>query len=232
MLINSISTRIFNENERLDLFITEHIPTLRENSVIVVTSKIVALAEGRTALITDKISLIKKESQWHKPTKYVIMTIKDGMLMASAGIDESNAKDKIILLPKNSFSAASKLRSKLMAFYKIKNLGILISDSRSLPLRAGSVGVAIGYAGFKGLHTYTNKKDLFGRQLKVTNMNLADSLAAASVLMMGEGDEKMPLAVIENAPVYFQSKVNPKELLIAVDDDLYGDLFKKIIIKN
>lgn len=228
MNIKAIHTRLFREGEKIDQFIIEHVPKLKENSVLVVTSKIVALAERRTASAADKKKIIKKESEWSVATKYIELTIKDGMFMAAAGIDESNADGKIVLLPKDSFKAASHLRQALLKRYKVKQLGVLLTDSRVLPLRAGVVGVAVGYAGFKGLKDYKGAQDLFGRKLKFTKVDIADSLATAAVLLMGEGDERNPLAVIEHAPVQFSSKVDRAELVIPVADDLYAPLFGKI----
>ena len=108
MKTKSIHTRLFKEGENLELFILEHIPKLKDGSILVVTSKIVALAERRTATPQEKEKIILEESEWAVPTKYVWLTIKDGMFMAAAGIDESNAQGKIILLPKDSFKAASR----------------------------------------------------------------------------------------------------------------------------
>lgn len=172
MIITPIKTRIFKENENLIDFIISNIKKLNENSILVVTSKIVALSESRTVVVKsekEKEALIIRESQFAMRTKfkvggkYVWLTIKDGMVLANAGIDESNADGKTILLPKDSFKSAAILRKKLLSHYKIKNLGIIISDSRLLPLRAGVVGVALGYAGFKGVRDYRGKSDLFGR---------------------------------------------------------------------
>lgn len=109
MIVKPIKTRIFDEGENLFNFITEHLKKLPENSVLVITSKIVALAESRTAVIKNsrtKINLIKSESELVFHAKLVWLTIKDGMAMASAGIDESNANGKLILLPKNSYESA------------------------------------------------------------------------------------------------------------------------------
>src|SRR3989338_2500323 len=106
MIILPIKTRVFQEGNDLFAFITGYFRKLREKSVVVVTSKIVALAEKRTAVaenIQTKEKLIRAESEFAMPTKYVWLTVKDGMVMASAGIDESNANGKFILLPKNSF---------------------------------------------------------------------------------------------------------------------------------
>jgi len=228
MIIKAIKTFVFKEGDNLADFIVRHIPKLKEKSILVVTSKIVALAEKRTAEIKYKKKLIKKESQFAMPSKYVWLTIKDGVVMASAGIDESNANGKLILLPKNSYKSADLLKKLLQKKYKIKKLGVLITDSRTLPLRAGVVGLAVGYAGFKGIKDYRKKKDIFGRKFKFSRTNIADSLASSAVLLMGEGNEQMPLAVINNAPVEFCNKIMPKELYIDFKDDMYRPLFSKM----
>ncbi len=235
MQIDSLKTRVFKENEDLFSFILKYVKSLRENSVLVVTSKIVALSEGRKAEYRsekDKIKLIKKESDFAMKTKLAWLTIKDGMVMAGAGLDESNANGKIILLPKDSFKSAEILQKKLKKKFKLKNFGVLITDSRVFPLRAGIVGVALGYAGFKGVKNYIGERDIFGRKLKMSKTDVADSLATAAVLVMGEGKEQQPLALITDAPVAFTEKINKKELIINPKDDLYLPLFKKIRISK
>lgn len=231
MIVRPIKTKIFKEGENLMAFVVHYCKKLTEKSVIVVTSKIVALAEGRAVVLESakaKEKLIKKESDFALSTKYVWMTLRDGMIMASAGIDESNANGKFILLPKDSFKTAQLLRKKLQQRYGIKNLGVLITDSRTAPLRSGVTGVALGYAGFKGIRDYKGKTDIFGRKFKFSSVNIADSLATAAVLVMGEGREQQPLAVIKEAPVEFCGKVHRNELEIAVQDDMYLPLFSKL----
>ena len=232
MIVQPIKTRIFKEGEDLFSFVCSYFKTIDEKSVIVVTSKIVALAEKRTAIIKDektKEKLIKKESDIAIKCKHIWFTIKDKKIMASAGIDESNGNGKIILLPKNSFKIAEILRKKLRTKYEIKDLGILLVDSRCTLLRAGVTGVGLGWAGFKGIRDYKGKKDIFGRKFKFSRTNIVDNLASASVLVMGEGNEKQPLAIIKDAPIEFLNKVDPKELDIAVKDDIHEPLFKNII---
>jgi coenzyme F420-0:L-glutamate ligase len=224
-------TKLFKEKDDLIRFIKSEIKSIPDKSVLVVTSKIVALSEGRVVVARnekDRIKIIKNESQFAMKNKYTWLTIKDGMVLASAGVDESNANWKIILLPKDSFKTASNLRALLMKHYKIKNLGVIISDSRLLPLRAGVVGIALGYAGFEGIRDYRGKPDLFGRLLKLSRTDVADSLATSAVLLMGEGNEQQPLALISNAPIVFVNKVNKKELIINPKDDVYQPLFEKI----
>jgi len=227
MNIRPIKTRVFEEGEDLLSFITKYIPKLKDGSVLVVTSKIVALSEGRTARIQDSKKIIRAESDWVLQTKHVALTEKDGMILANAGVDESNANGKVILLPEDSFKTAQTLRSNILQNVAIKKLGVIISDSRVMPLRAGVVGIALGYAGLKGVRDYRGKTDLFGRRLKFTQTDVADSLATAAALVMGEGNERQPLAVIEDAPVVFTGRVNKKELLIPMKDDMYYPLFIK-----
>jgi coenzyme F420-0:L-glutamate ligase len=236
MEIKAIKTEIFRENQDLTKFIFKYVKKLPEKSVLVITSKIVALAEGRTAEIDPKISyekfrekIIKAESDFAIKTKITWLTIKDGMVMSSAGIDESNADGKIILLPKDSFKSAQDIRKILKKKYKVKNLGILITDSRIFPLRAGIVGAVLGYAGFKAIRDYRGTKDIFGRVLKMSRTDVGDSLATAAVLSMGEGRERQPLALITKAPIEFVEKVNKKELIIPIKDDLYLPLFGSIL---
>jgi coenzyme F420-0:L-glutamate ligase len=235
MQVQPIKTRIFREGEDLVAFITAHIPRLADGSILVVTSKIVALAEGRTATLRskkDKENLIRTESDVAVKTKYVWLTIKDGMVMASAGVDESNAAGKVVLLPKDSYSSAVSLRRTLRRHYQIKKLGVLLTDSRTMPLRAGVTGVALGYAGFSGVRDYRGKPDLFKRKFKFSRTNVADGLAAAAVVEMGEGSERQPLAIITGASVVFRSKISKKETIIPLKDDMYLPFLVKLKKKN
>ncbi|MDO8729261.1 MAG: coenzyme F420-0:L-glutamate ligase [bacterium] len=231
VIVKPIRTKVFKEGDDLFAFVACYFNKLTDKSVIVVTSKIVALAEGRTAVAgNDKIKekLIKKESDFALHTKHIWMTLRDGMVMASAGIDESNARGKFILLPKNSFKTARLLRKKLQQKYGIKNLGVLITDSRTVPLRSGVTGVALGCAGFRSVKDYKGQRDIFGRKFKFSSVDIADSLAAAAVLVMGEGKEQQPLAIITKAPVEFSEKAYRRELEIAIQDDMYLPLFAKL----
>lgn len=231
MHVQAIQTRLFRESEDLIAFIAEHVPSLESGSVLVVTSKIVALAEGRTVVPDGedaKDRVIQSESDKAVKTKYVWLTVKDGMIMASAGIDESNADGKMILLPKDSFAAADMIRTALRQKYGIADLGVIVTDSHTQPLRAGVTGVALGYAGIKGIRDYRGSKDIFGREFKFSQVNVADSLAAAAVFTMGEGDEKKPLAVITDAPVSFTDAVDRAEVRIPLEDDMYLPFFDRL----
>lgn len=231
MHVTPITTRIFREGEDLISFILARVRRLPEDAVLVVTSKIAALAERRTAVIEDegtKMRLIRSESSLVVPTKYACLTVKDGMVMASAGIDESNADGKLILLPRDSYAAARRIRTALRKRFGVKRLGVLITDSRLMPLRAGVTGVALGYAGFKGIRDYRGTPDIFGRRFHMSRTDVADSLATAAVLEMGEGAEQRPLALITGATVDFVERVSRRELHVDVREDLYGPLYARV----
>lgn len=232
MIVRPIKTRVFKEGDNLEAFIRAHIQKLKENSVLVVTSKIVSLAEKRTAEnknVLTKQKLIRKESEFAMPTKWTWLTLRDGLIVSSAGIDESNSPGgKLILLPRDCYASAARLRTRLMKAYGVKKLAVVIPDSRTLPLRAGALGMALGYAGMKGLKDYRGTKDIVGRAFRYERAGIADSIACAATLAMGEGNEQCPLAVVEGAPVEFVDRVDKNELYIALEDDLFLPFLKEI----
>ncbi len=221
-------TARFKEGQSLADFIVKELPSLKEGSILVVTSKIVSLAEGRTVPLSEKQISIRKEGQRSVSTKKVVLAIKDGMIMANAGVDESNADGKIILLPKDAYKSAEILRRTLMKKYKLKRLGIIISDSALMPLRRGVVAAAIGYAGFRGLRDYLGTKDLFGRKMTMTQTNIADALASSAIVLMGEGNEQKPLAVIIGVPVVFTNKTQKGMLRMPEKEDMFYPLLKHL----
>ncbi len=223
----------FNLQEFLDKFV----PDLSENSVLAISSKVVAICEGRFVKMedADKDKLIASEAEFFIPkekNRYnVSLTIKDNLLIAGAGIDESNGNGYYILLPENPQKSANFIREFLRKKFNIKNLGVVITDSRTAPLRWGVTGLCISYSGFTPLKDYIGKPDLFGRNFQFEKLNIADSLAATGVLVMGEGSEQTPLAIIEEIPlIEFQDEDPSKEelgsLKISLEEDLYSDLLK------
>src|SRR3989338_10843596 len=155
MQVKPIRTEIFKEGDNLPDFIVAHIPKLKNGAVLAVTSKIVALAEGRVVKIKnrkEKEQLIRAESEWQlKVLPNWWLTVRDGTVVVNAGIDDSNADGKTILLPKDSFGSAEIIRKKLRKTYKLKNLGIVITDSRTSALREGAIPAALGFPGFRGV---------------------------------------------------------------------------------
>lgn len=235
MLITPIRTRLCKEGDDLAAFVVEHIRQLPEKSVLVVTSKIVSLAEGRAVAISgkdDREEWVKKEADLSIKTKYTWMTLRDGMAMSSAGVDESNGNGKLILLPKDCFASARALREKLRATYGVKELAVIITDSRTLPLRKGSVGVCMGFAGLLPLNRYDDAPDLFGRTWNLSISNTVDALAAAGVHTMGETNQQQPLAIITDAQVEFSDEPARREdVEVSPAEDMYVPLYVAIAKK-
>ena len=182
-------------------------PKIKEHDVIVLTSKVVSIWQGRCIEIdsADKDDLARIESEQYikrdiLPGGNRFFTIKEGFLISSAGIDESNANGYYILWPKDLQKTAQKLLIWFKKEYKKKNLYLIITDSHSIPLRRGAIGFTIAWAGFNPIYDYRGQKDIFNRPFKFVQTNIADSLAAAATLVMGEGAEQTPLAIISGAP--------------------------------
>lgn len=230
MKVTAVKTPIFKEKDNLINFINNQIHSLEEGDIVVVTSKIVALSQGRVGEIKDKEKLIKKNSQRTIKTPWVPLTLVNNEWCINAGIDESNAKNKIILLPKNSFGVAGQIQKILKKRFSLKQLGIIITDTKSMPLRVGTIGRPIAYIGFNPLKSYIGKKDLFGRKSRLTQSNIVDALATSAVLVMGEGDEQIPIVIIKNAPIEFTNKKLSKKnmnLAHSPKTDIYAWLYKK-----
>ncbi len=228
MKVTAIRTQLFEEKTDLVSFAVHHIPSMAENSILGVSSKVVALWKGCTTPYRDaaqKETLIQSQSQAALKTPLAWFTIKDGMVMTNAGVDESNARGKLIYLP-DCYVCADELCQALKRAWQLQNLGVVITDSMILPLRAGVIAAAVGYAGFRGTRDLRGKKDLFGKKLQTTLVNVADSLATAAALVMGEADEQCPLCIIEGAPVVFSDTVNREEIKYPLQDDLYTPLLK------
>lgn len=239
MRTRPIQTDVIAPSER-DLFgvIDRHLAELPERSVLAITSKIVAICEGRVRPMAgaDKAALIAEEAEHylpHDPRFGVSLTIKRGMLIATAGIDESNSDGYYVLWPSDAQRAANALRAHLAARFGLREVGVVVTDSRTTPLRLGVTGVALAHSGFRALNDYVGKADLFGRPLRMTKVNVMDALATSAVLVMGEGSERTPLAVIDELPfVDFQPRDPSAEelatLRIAPEDDLYARLLTSV----
>lgn len=237
MQINAIRTPIITVQDHnifsiLDLALQE----MTDGDILAVTSKIVALCEGRAVPLdaATKSELVAQEANLYLPatvSRYAIyLTIKNSALMPWAGIDESNCDGHHVLWPGSPQQAANDIRAYLCRRFAIEHAGVLITDSRPLPLRWGVTGFSVAHSGFAALHDYRGAPDLFGRPLRMTQANIADALAAAAVLVMGEGSEQTPLARISDLPfVTFQTRDPSGEELAALAVDLEDDLYAPLL---
>lgn len=228
MQVTAVRTDVFEEGADLAAFVMRFIPQVAESTVLALSSKVVALWKKHTVpyeSVAQKEALIKQHSRAALKTPLAWLTIKDGMVMTNAGIDESNAQGKLIFLP-DCYACAGELRAALKQAWHVQNLGVVITDSMILPLRAGVIAAAVGYSGFKGVRDLRGKPDIFGKPLKTTLVNVADSLATTAALTMGEANEQCPLCVIQQAPVVFTDKTDRDELKYPATDDLYTPLLQ------
>lgn len=238
MYIRAVKTDRVEQARDLCAFIDKFLPPLKERTIVAITSKVVSICEGRTVPKTSvsKEELVKQEADLIIPNPEatddrIILTYKNHLLIPSAGIDESNGNGQYILYPKDPFRSVRKIWEHVRQKHNLKEVGVLMTDSRTTPLRWGVTGVALAWQGFAPTASYIGKPDLFGQPLRVTKINVADALAVGAVFSMGESSECTPLALITEASyVIFDDKNhNTEELCIAPEEDLYRPLLKPLI---
>lgn len=221
--------------ESLEDVLDQYLSDLNEGDIIAITSKIVSLCQGRAIeqSLISKLDLIKQEADsilYAKHNPYdLYLTIKNNILIPSAGIDESNGNGVYILYPKKVQSVAHTIWQYLRKKFSCMNLGVIITDSHTTPMRRGVTGITLGWCGFEPLYSYINKPDIYGNLMHVTQSNILDALATTAVFVMGEGCEQTPLAVISGAPkISFVSRPptvqEEKSIAISMTEDLYSPL--------
>lgn len=197
--------------------------SLQQGDVLVLAQKIVSKAENRYRRLADvepseaaialardvdkdprlcELILQESNSVVRKRQGVVIVEHKHGYVHANAGIDRSNIPapedEQVLLLPANPDASAASLLSRLETISG-KQLGLIINDSAGRAWRNGTVGFALACAGFKPLVNMIGKRDLFGRVLEVTEVAVADELAAAASFIMGQAAEGIPVVLIRGA---------------------------------
>jgi len=261
MKVQALRTKLVQPHDDLFSVITAAIEqhaqgVLPDKSVLLITSKIISYCQGslvkkesglsKEAEREEKHALVRQEADWYLPAAYskydLMLTIKEHTLVVNSGIDESNAQildekaeahQAYVLWPRHLQQTIDALWQRLRERYQIQNLGIIVTDSRSFPLRWGVVGMALTSCGFQPLNNRIGDKDLFGREIIMVQINVAEALAVAGTLEMGEVAERCPLALIQDCPqVQFLeeplSEVEQKRLLIDREDDLYGPLLNNV----
>lgn len=204
---------------------------LQEGDILVIASKAVAYSQGKLVGIKDEKdfrTLIRKTADKLLEEGDMVLTLKNHVLIPNAGIDRSNTpKDYAVLWPEKPFETAQELRKKLASEFKLKKLGILMIDSHCQPLRLGTSGLAIGWAGFKGVEDVRGKKDLFGKKMRYTQIAVADNLASAANLLMGETDASVPFVIVRGFKAKWTAKkASEKDYFIEPKDCIYRGLYR------
>lgn len=218
---------------------------IEEGDIIAIADKIVATSEGRIGYFKDVKPSKRAEALAEKymlEPQYVelvlreadevfggvpraILTLKNDILIANAGIDHKNApKEAVCFWSLDPNGAAAKLRREI-AQRTGKNVGIILVDSHVNPMRMGTTGFALGIAGFKPVKDCRGSLDLYGKPLIITRMNVADDLAAATHLLMGETTERTPVVIIRGANIEVKDENDPREVVIPRDECLYMRVF-------
>jgi coenzyme F420-0:L-glutamate ligase len=189
---------------------------LRNGDVLVISSKFVAVSEGRVVRLG---SVRAGEKAKELAAKYrmdarlcelvlresdeiiggipgFILASKDGLLTPNAGIDKSNVRHgAVVLYPRKPETSAWTIREALR-FSRGISVGVVICDSRLSPTRRGTTGVALASSGIESVFDMRGKADLFGKVLKVTSQGVADDLSSAAEVLMGESDEATPIVFV------------------------------------
>lgn len=210
-----------------------------------IAQKIVSKAEGRfvclssvtpdaealeIARVTGKdprlVSLILRESEAVSRMAPGVLIVRHrlGFTSANAGIDRSNvapdeSDERVLLLPENPDQSARRILQNIQERAGVP-VGVVISDSHGRPFRLGTAGVAIGVAGIPALWDRRGEADLYGYRLQHTEVGIADEIAAAASLLMGQGAEGLP-AVLVRGLVLPDSAGKASDLYRPADKDLY-----------
>ena len=248
MTLTVIPLKARYQKSEFDLF-NEITKTLSENGVllengdvIVISSKYIASSQGR---ILDIGKVTVSENANHISKKYkmnpefveivlresdkifggisgFIITSSDSILAPNAGIDKSNSNGtRLILYPENPYQIAEILKRKIFLDYSV-HVGIIITDSRLMPARVGTVGVAIACSGLEPVKDLRGQHDLDGNPLKVTFQATADNLASIANHKMGEGSESQPIAIVRDSQCELTSrKIEPTEMSISHEECVY-----------
>ncbi|HEX9845951.1 MAG TPA: coenzyme F420-0:L-glutamate ligase [Candidatus Nitrosotenuis sp.] len=215
---------------------------LENGDVLVVSSKYISNSQNRLIDLekvrpsTDALVLSKKYQLGSKFSEVIlresdsifggiagfVLTSSDNVLAPNAGIDKSNVrKGTVILYPDNPYLIAEQLRRKILLNLGV-SVGVIIVDSRLMPTRVGTSGVAIACAGLEPVQDMRAQKDLDGNPLKVTLQATADNLATIANHKMGEGSESTPIAIVKNSGARLTArKISPTEMAISSDLCVY-----------
>jgi len=217
---------------------------VEDYDVIVIAQKVISKSENRyvnldTLKISEKakdlalklnkdkglVQLIMNESKKILSTKKNVIIVEHllGFININAGIDQSNIpqdKNLALLLPEDPSKSAKDLQIKLSEMLD-KNISIIISDSMTRPYRSGVINFALASHNIQSLLDLKGKKDLYGNKLKGTEVAVADELASAAGLLMGQSDEKKPVILIKGFNKSTYQLNNSFDLIVSENDDLY-----------
>lgn len=217
--------------------------SLAEGDVLVISSKFVAISEGRVVDLStvkpgrEAMSLATKHRVDARLCELVLresdtiiggipgflLATRDGVLTPNAGIDKSNVeRGAVVMYPRHPEASARMIRESIR-FSKGIHVGVVICDSRLSPTRKGTTGVAVAASGVEGILDMRGRVDLFGNVLKVTSQGIADDLSSAAEVLMGESDEAVPMVLVRGLQMDLlrESEYGGRRFSIGVDECVY-----------
>jgi coenzyme F420-0:L-glutamate ligase len=252
MKLYPVKTRTIESGDNLTEVILESLKRqrleLKNNDILALTSKIVSLAQGRSVNIRNvkpsakakelaaRFSLepefaeliLREADKIYGGVEKAVLTLKDGVLAPNAGIDNKNAPiGFVVLWPKNPQRWVKTIREELRRRTG-KRVAVVIVDSSLAPLRRGTAGLALAVAGFKPIKDRRGDKDLYGKSIVITTHAVADDLASAAHLLMGEAAEKTPLVLIRDAPVDFDDGTyGSADMMMPFEECIFMGTFRR-----
>ena len=216
--------------------------SIKEGDVLVISSKFLSNSQGRIldikkSKVCQKASKIAKKFDSNAKFMEIVyresdnilggvagfvMSTTNGILAPNAGIDKSNSKGtKVVLYPEEPYKFAEDVKRKIFLELNL-HVGIIIVDSRLMPARIGTTGVAIACAGIEPTKDLRGEKDLDGNPLKVTFQATADNLASIANHKMGEGDDLHPIAIVRDSNCELTDRrIVPEEMIIPYEQCVY-----------
>lgn len=216
----------------LPVLLANAVPELRDGDVVVVTSKVVSKSEGRVAraapghdpeelrdeaVAADTVRVVARRGNTR------IVQTRHGFVLAAAGVDESNTPDgTVVLLPRDPDESARTIRAGLRDRLGV-SVAVVVSDTFGRPWRVGQTDVAVGAAGLTVVDDHRGRRDMHGRELRVTEVAIADEAAAAADLVKGKSSG-MPVAVVRGLAPYVTAEDGPgvRALVRPAEDDMFS----------
>jgi coenzyme F420-0:L-glutamate ligase/coenzyme F420-1:gamma-L-glutamate ligase len=238
---------VINEDDDLALLICQAAEKqgtpIKNGDVIVATHVVVSRAEGNVvdlelvnpsefaktfAETTGKdprlVEVVLRESKniIRMRDGKLITETKQGIVCANSGIDQSNVPGNsvVALLPEDADNSAQAIRQRILEL-TTKNVAVIVSDTHGRPLRQGEINIALGSSGFKPLRDRRGEKDLFGYTIRIKRTAIADELASAAELVMGQTNEGIPVAIIRGYSYPKSETANAKKMTRPPEEDLF-----------
>jgi len=248
MILHSLKTPLIRPGDDLIEILMNTLKkeklNLEDGDIVVIAESAVATAQGRlhkldevtpsdkARKMADKYEMeahiveviLQEADEIFGGVKKILLTTKNGWFVANAGVDTSNAPPGyVVLQPERPEETAEQIRNGIEK-RSGKKTGVIIADSRTIPLKKGVIGVALATAGIEPVEDVRGRKDLFGRKLQVTFRAIADDLASAAQLLIGEADERTPMVLIRGAPVELTEEPAEK-MNLSPEECLYMNVF-------